>query len=321
MNKKFVNIIIVGLFLALAIFSYNPFVLFMAGAVIRAETKSDDGYWVRYIKQRIERNKNFMALFIGSPGSGKSYGCMSLALKLDPQFSIDRVIFNPKHLIEKFNDPDFKIYPGMVFVLEELQTSQNSRSWQSVNNKLFNYFLSTWRFKRCVLLVNLPTTNMLDSHSRGLFHAEFEAQRILVKKQKLRVRPQIIQTNPKSSKTYFKYLRIKKGGTIMPVKKLLLSKPPKHICELYEEKKEKFTRELYGSLVHQLNIIEAKERGDKPLTEKQKEVIELMDEFEGDKDTVADKLGLTRRTLDFHLVQAKKKGHMPKIYAEKEGKL
>jgi len=209
----------------------------------------------------------------------------------------------------------------MTFVLEEMQTSQNSRSWQSVNNKLFNYFLSTWRFKRCVLLVNLPTIGMLDSHSRGLFHAQFEAQKILQKKQKLKTKPKIFQTDASSGKVYGKFLRVKKDGMIMPVKKMYLSKPPKHICEAYEEVKEEFTKELYGSLVKQLDRLEAKERGDKPLTGKQQEVLAAMDEFDCDKDSVSEKTGLAIRTIDFHLAQAKKKGHVPKIYAEKEGNL
>jgi replication-associated recombination protein RarA len=69
--------------------------------------KAGEGSFVRWIKKRVDNNLNFLAIFEGSPGAGKSYSALSIAKQIDPEFNPkEQVAFNFKELmriINKFN--------------------------------------------------------------------------------------------------------------------------------------------------------------------------------------------------------------------------
>jgi len=47
---------------------------------------------IRYIRKRITQNKNFLALFTGPTGSGKSWTSLSIAEMLNEDFNISRLV-------------------------------------------------------------------------------------------------------------------------------------------------------------------------------------------------------------------------------------
>ena len=60
---------------------------------------------IQYIRDRVEkRNKNFVMLFVGATGSGKSYSALRLAEMLDKTFDIERVKFKAKDFMNCINE-------------------------------------------------------------------------------------------------------------------------------------------------------------------------------------------------------------------------
>jgi len=124
-------------------------------AILKQKSLKQDPSWIRYIRNRIIKKKNFLALISGATGSGKSWSCLSIALMLDKSFNEERIIFGLKGLMKLINSGE-NFSAGTVFVWDEFQVDISNRSWQSLTNKLLTSLLSTFRHKQFILLINAP---------------------------------------------------------------------------------------------------------------------------------------------------------------------
>lgn len=274
--------------------------------IIKASPKEYS--WIKYIKGRILKKKNFLCLISGPTGSGKSWTCLSIALMLDKKFNEKRIIFGLKGLMKLINS-DENFPAGTVFIWDEFQIDAGNRSWQSLTNKLLNSLLSTFRHKQFILLINAPYSDFIDSQTKKLLHAEMEVVNLDFETEKTKLKPMCIQYNSRKKKFYYKYLRIKTKRGIVPITSWGIPKPPKWITESYERKKESFTNSLNRKIETQLARLEEKEVGtSKPLTEKQQEVYDLMCKYD-DVELVAKEIGISSRSVYFHIEQARKKGY------------
>ena len=265
--------------------------------------------WIRYIRNRISKKKNFLALVCGATGSGKSWSCLSIAKALDKNFTSERIVFGLRGLMELINSGEH--FPaGTVFVWDEFQIDAGNRNWQSLTNKLLSSLLSTFRHKNFILLINAPYSDFIDSQSKKLLHAEWEVTGIDFDTQKTILKPSIIQYNSRRRKFYFKYLRVHTKKGVSPIVKWKISRPSQELIESYEKMKTNFTTNLNKSIEAQLVEQDEKysDSKDKPLTDLQKKVIELMQKYQNGK-KVAQEMKTTPRTVWFHLAQAKKKGY------------
>jgi len=277
--------------------------------------KNKDPSWVTYIKGRIKKHQNMLLAIIGKTGSGKSYAGLSIAEMLDKNFTVDRVIFGFRDLMRVINSGEtFK--PGTCFVWDEFQIDAGSRDWQSVANRLINSLLSTFRHKNFILIITTPYLDFIDNQSRKLLHAEMETKKIDYKKKETKLKPQLIQYNGRNKKFYYKYLRIRTAKGIRPIVSWSIKKPSKELVEAYEAKKTEFTTKLNQGIEAQLNDIEnnKKPKEKKPLTLLQMESMRLRAKY-NDSKKVAKAMGLTVRTVNFHISQALKKGYTIEEFA------
>ncbi len=275
-------------------------------AILTQQTQEQEPSWIRYIRNRILKRKNFLALVSGTTGSGKSWSCLSVALMLDKNFGSDRVVFGLRGLMELINSGE-KFPAGTVFVWDEFQIEGGNRNWQSLTNKLLNSLLSTFRHKNFIVLINAPYSDFIDSQSKKLLHAEWEVTGIDYNNEKTIMKPMVIQYNSRRKQFYYKYLRVKTKRGVSPITKWKIPKPPKWIVEEYERRKTEFTTNLNKEIERQLDKLDSKDKK-KPLTDKQEEILDLMSKHQ-DVPTVAKELKTTERTVYFHIAQARKKGY------------
>ena len=71
---------------------------------------------------------------MGPTGSGKSYGAIRLAERIDPNFSVNRIVFTVKDFIHLMNQG---LPKGSVIVFDDAGLGINSREWQSLPSKIF----------------------------------------------------------------------------------------------------------------------------------------------------------------------------------------
>lgn len=248
--------------------------------------KNKQASWIRYIKQRIEKNKNFLCFIGGQTGSGKSWSALSICQQLDKEFNIDRCVFSGKDLMQLINSGGLK--KGSCVLFDESGIDLSNRNWQSTLNKMLNYLLQTFRHRCIVLFLTSPYMDFLDASTRKLMHAEFEMIGINFKENTAKIKPKLIQYNGRTGKYYFKYLRrITKEGVI-PIVSWSIIKPTNDLIKDYEVKKLEFTTQLNQKIELALEKLEEKPKP-KPLTKKQEEIYTLLQDI-GSPLNVANKL-------------------------------
>lgn len=274
----------------------------MAGLVLQTGEKS----WIRYIRQRIKQNKNFLCFISGPTGSGKSYSCLSIAEQLDPDFSVDRVVFRGVELMDLINSG--KLKRGSVVIFEEAGVEMSSRNWQSTTNKMLNFLIQTFRHRNFILLFNSPYMDFVDASTRRLFHAEFKTLSIDFGKKVVKLNPQLIQYNGRLQRFYYKYLRLITSEGVVPVRRWSVGKPSEVLLKAYELKKSAFTDALNAEISRELRVQENNKRVRSELTELQKEVLGYREE--GLKiPEIAKKMNLANSSVWQHISAIRKKGY------------
>jgi len=98
-----------------------------------------------------------MELFQGPSGSGKTWAALSQAYQIDPTFDVSKqLVFDIRGLMKLINDQHFKERIWKIVIADEFQTSTGNRNWQSVQNKMMNYLVSTFRHQNIVLYFCCP---------------------------------------------------------------------------------------------------------------------------------------------------------------------
>ena len=212
--------------------------------------------WVKYFKQRVRKNKNFIGLVMGPTGSGKTYSALSIAEQSDPNFNIKQVVFTGKELMALMNSE--KLKKGSVIVFEEVGIELDASKWQSTANQMIKYLLETFRHRNFILLMTTPYMGYLAKGGRMLLHGVFETQSIDVNKKTCKLKPMLLQYNSRRDKTYWKYLRVKTEDGIKPLTRWNVPLPSPELIKKYEERKSEFTKQLYLRITKELNEQEGK---------------------------------------------------------------
>jgi len=216
--------------------------------------KKKEKYWVSYIKQRINKNKNFLGFISGQTGSGKSYSCLSIGEMIDPNFDIDRVVFSGQELMQLINSK--KLKRGSCIMFDEMSIDMDNRNWNSTTNKMINYLMQTFRYRGFIMLMNSPFLDFIDSKTRKLFHAEIGIAMIDYDKEECYLTPRIIQYNGRFQKFYYKRLKVKlPNGAFKPIDMWKVPKPSKDLLKSYEKKKDHYAQLLNKRIEKELNQV------------------------------------------------------------------
>jgi len=255
-----------------------------------------------------------------SHNSGKSWAMLSIAHKLDNDFSVDQVAFSFKDVMKILNSEWFKKKKIRVILFDEAQTDINNRAWQSLTNKLFLYLTSTFRHQNVIFLMTSPYGDFIDSASMKLIHCQFDCKGHSRKTNLSTIRPLLQQYNSKLKKTYYHSLMVSSPRGVYKMTQWKVPKPPQHLIDPYEEKKTSFTSALNQDILAQLEGADKKtkekiekDRERRELTDKQKIALTLKKVYETLK-KASEQSGQTISSLQQSLQYAKKKGYTPDMW-------
>lgn len=199
------------------------------------------GYILKLMSDRVHvKNKNMILIVVGETGSGKSWAAVHIAEMLDPNFSIDNVIFD----VESFIHATQTASKGAAIVFDEAGIGASNRSAMSKVNKAVSALAQSFRHRNTFNILTLPTYTMTDVHLRQLAH--FQIETIKVVGGRCLTKFKEIQNNPGSGRVYRKYVKVKDDTVIT---RLYVNKPSKHLIAPYEKKKVEFTTSLYDDLM------------------------------------------------------------------------
>jgi len=273
------------------------------------QEKKKEPVLVKYIKDRVlNKNKNFLMLFVGSTGSGKSYASLRLAEMLDPTFDISNVSFKAKEFMNNINNliarsEQGEEIKGKVLVWEEFGVEHNAREFMTISNRVINYFFQTSRHLNLIVIMNVPLLSYIDSATRKLLHAIGEMQSINLRTKTSKAKIKMLQTNVITGKVYPKYLRYRKGKKFYVSKKINFNLPSKELYEAYEKKKKEFTTQLNKEIMAKLEKLNNKDRD--IFTETQIDYLELYKKFNENAKEVANFTNTSIRNVNKHIRRAK----------------
>ena len=255
------------------------------------------------------KNLNALLCFTGNPGSGKSYAAIRLAeltsKKNGVEFNVDHIVFTPKEFMQMVNSD--KLKKGSILILDEAGVAINSRKWQSAINLMMNYVIQTFRHRNYVIMMCVPYFDFIDGAVRKMFHMFFEMTRIDFKKGVSWSRPKIIQVNQRTGHAYYKWLRYKFSNSQPTALDMAGFKlPSKELLKAYEKKKAEYTSKLNKGLEQELNEDSGHEP--KELTEIQKRILKLRNDYGLNEEEVGVIMKITQPTVCSHLKACKNKG-------------
>jgi len=204
--------------------------------------KDGEHSWITYIKARIRKNLNFIGVIFGSPGSGKTWSGCSIAEQLDSDFDSTRLVMTAREMMALVNSG--KLKKGSVVIWDEPQIDLSSRNWQNKTNKLMNYLFTTMRHRNWILLFCVPYPDFVDSSLKKMFHAQFECKKINYKEKFVKLKPQLLQYNPRVPKFYNPRLITIYNGKRRKISFWEVPKPSKQLIKEIEKKKSVFTTQL-----------------------------------------------------------------------------
>ena len=226
-----------------------------------------------------ERNSSINAIATGKPGMGKSWGMLSMAQQLDPDFELEgNFFFNAGEMFKAIQQDDHK--PGKLWLFDEAGIDLNNLRYFDEINKGFNAFFQTARHRNYIFMMSVPFMNVVSKGVRTLMTTSFRAEGWNRKNQTL-FSPRVMEYNGDLDRFYRKRLLVRQGTQIDFCNKIALRQPSKKLLEEYEALKKEFTGDLFSDIAQKIEAFEKKNEDKKQtivLTDKQEDVLNLIKE-------------------------------------------
>jgi DNA-directed RNA polymerase subunit RPC12/RpoP/adenylate kinase family enzyme len=213
------------------------------------ESMKNSVWLLQWIRNRIKKNRNLIALFIGDTGSGKSMSAIRLAERVDPNFSVDRIVFTVQDFLELVNSG---LPAGSVIVFDDAGLGINARLWQEMSARVFGMLTQGFRYKQILTFITVPDETFIERQSRRLVHIRFEATDVQgLMKMKLLSRNTFDPEHPMA-----KFPRIHRGISEIIVKMVKFRLPSDDLREKYEAKKKEYMEKRFKKFQEELNLLD-----------------------------------------------------------------
>ena len=131
--------------------------------------------FIARIKDRIERNRDYRAIFVGQTGSGKTYSAISLAWMIDPDIWIENIVFTPESFMQRIltASRNKKEWRGRPIILDEAGIVAPSQEWMTKVTRSLTLVSQTYRFLNLIVFYTAPSFGDIAAPQRRLFHSVF----------------------------------------------------------------------------------------------------------------------------------------------------
>lgn len=215
---------------------------------------------MRYVQKRLyKQNKNWLAMLTGATGSGKSWTALSMARKIDPDFTVDQVVLRPEEFLKGVKDRDYG--QGDVVVFDEAGAGMNAKEHMTISNRVIDQVLQTFRRQNIAVIFTVPSQANTDRSVRRLLHTYMETKTIDYKREHNIIKWLNMELNRRQDKVYYKYPRVERDdGTLQKVDTVRVPKPSDKLIDNYEDKRSKYqdakNEELLDDLVDSMGLNE-----------------------------------------------------------------
>ena len=274
---------------------------------------------IGFLKYRFKRGFATIILVIGARGTGKSSTCYRLSELINKELNPIREKQNlEKREIGKLVDSHLKniefiknAQDGDDCILEEISVLYPSRRSMSDENVGFSQVLDIIRKKRLIIFANCPMALSSDKNIRSSANALILTEKIIKSEGIVVSRFWKNQPNYLSGKIYLH--KFTREGVELDY--MYTKKPDSKHWDIYEKKKDDFIDSQYERLLKKAELkqeAELKMLGyakieRKPLTDKQKRVMEVRATHSGKETAVL--IGLNEPNVSKYMKASIKKGY------------
>ena len=242
---------------------------------IEERANDKDSVAMSKIRDRVFKDKaNWLALFVGTVGTGKSYSALKLCQLLDKGFDLSRVVFTEGDLMKLVRS---KLPPGSCIVADEIGATFDDKSYMTESNRILSRLIQTFRNRRLIIFWTVPHARQVDITLRTMVNSVIETVRINKKARETVTKFKLYKMNLQNrNKPYVKFPeRPRPGLDSADIVRFIIQHPDdgpegsKGLGERYDNKKNRWQDVMYErdeerlrTLTHQAG--ERRERRAKP---------------------------------------------------------
>ncbi len=279
--------------------------------------------FIKMIVNKCDRGGNIKLGIYGQTGSGKSLDAVQIKRAVylymygkepEPEYLINRVYFKAKPFVEAMQKLSDNLHEKgrtktMVHLWDEVGYGAGHKTHASVNNRVLGWLFQTFRNLKQIIIVTTPSISFIDASIRKLMDYYVETIGIDRQKKISIVKPLSVQYNVRMDKTYYHNLKCPTKDGIVEVDIMSIPKVSDELENLYDEKKNKFTKDLNDEIVQTLNQLQMKERTSADrLTDRQKRIIEILKGGETSTNKIAGIIGVKATTISKNFQFMRNKG-------------
>lgn len=203
------------------------------------------------------RHTNALIAIFGEPGSGKSLSAITLARLVDDRFTLDNVVYTPEDFLDRLD----KASRGTVVIFDEAGVGIPAREWQSLQNKLLNYVLQTFRYQNICVIFTTPHISYIDRQARHLLNYTAVTKGYVAKYDCFESYWYYRDVNPFSDYPRFEPLSIMQNGKKVELGKIYIPFPHEYV-DAYEEMARKRKTEIRRDAMKKIEAMKAGIRAD-----------------------------------------------------------
>jgi biotin operon repressor len=275
------------------------------------------------ISNRIDAGRNALIGIFGQTGNGKSLTAIQFIRGLylyrngkEPsnEYLLNHIYFKAKDFMgamQKVSDElhsKGKVTKGEAHLWDETGVDASSKDALSMKNKILGWLIQTFRNQQQVILFTTPSFFMLDKTIRNLLHYYFEVVTVDEKKKIAVVKPLELQYNVRINKMYYHNLIYPTQEGDIEIEFMGVPKITNELEKMYERKKNLFTKTLNDDIMMHFKRMEMKEKGQDRLTERQKQIIDLIKQGMTSNKEIAKEIGVYDSTISQNIKFIKNKG-------------
>jgi hypothetical protein len=196
------------------------------------------------IRDRVNKhNRNCLVVFVGGPGTGKSYSSIEFAMEIDPSWVVEEQLTSGRYGVGDFirllNGGTLR--KGNAVIMDEAGVMVPRREWYTELNKAVDTVFQTFRSDNLCVILNTPSLDYIDKHTQLLFNYYYETLEVNETKGYVKVKPFSLKYNPLTGKQLHPYpvCFIDELGYSIRADRYKFQRPPQDILDRYEVMKKK----------------------------------------------------------------------------------
>ena len=218
-------------------------------------------WYIGYIMTRLYTNNNFLGLFRGPTGAGKSWSALKTAEYVDPNFTGERIVFTAKEFMGTWK----RVPKRGVILWDEPGLGIGHRKWLAEQNQIIMQIFQSFRYRFVNVLFAVPSEAWIDKVVRELVHRIVDL-------------PERLHREPPVQGTVMRMVYWRGFPSWEPLGTVDFFPPTRKLVHEYESRRKEMIEKIYERFDHLIEKVEQREVKAAEPVAPQKSIEQLVEE-------------------------------------------